>query len=70
MRQVLFYKVRNFTAKNAMSVTNRKEMSATVFSKVRHHQVLVLVNFVWIFGREARLGGKRKLRDTVIVLLD
>lgn len=52
-----------------MPVGHREEMRPSVLSQVRQHQEGVLVDFVRVLRRVARLGGEGELRDAVIELL-
>ena len=37
---------------------------------MRHHQVLILVDFIWVFGTESCFGRKWELCHTIIKLLN
>ena len=62
------HKVRNFFAKDTMTVSNCEKVSPSVLTKVRQHQVRILIHFIRVLRTEACLGSERKFRDAVIEL--
>jgi len=67
--QVGFDEFRDFFAVDAVTITNREKMSASIFSQMWKDQVRILVDLVRVLGTEARLGRERKLCDAVVKLL-
>jgi hypothetical protein len=41
-----------------VAIANSKEVSSSVLAQMWHHQVLVLINLVGVFGTEASFGGE------------
>ena len=51
-----------------MSITDCKEVRSPILAQMWHHQVLVLVNFLWVLRAETSFRRKRKLSHTVVKL--
>ncbi len=60
----------NFPAENSMTVTNGKKVSSAIFSEMRHHQILVLIDFVRIFGAVTCFCSKGEFSYAIIKLLE
>lgn len=51
-----------------MTVSNCEKVSSPVFSKMRHHEIRILIHFIWIFRGKPCFGCKRELCNTVVEL--
>lgn len=54
---------------HAVAICHRKEVRPAVLSQMGQHQVAVLVDFVWVFGRVPRFGGESELGYAVVEFL-
>jgi hypothetical protein len=57
-RQVVFNVLGNFPSEHTVAITNSEEVSSSVLAQMWHHQVLILINLVGVFGTEASFGGE------------
>ena len=66
LAETRFDKLRNFFAKNAMAITDWKEVRPSVLTKMWQDQVWILVNFVGIFGAKTCFCSEWKLGHAIV----
>lgn len=65
LRQLLLEEARNLLAMLTVPISNGEEMAELHAAEMRHRDPHVLVDLVRVARRDAGLGGKSKLGDTI-----